>query len=177
MFTAQLLVWLALTYLACAQTITTTDPNSGQTVVEVVTVDPIQGTPTTSTISTVAPLVTTATTTTTAALTTTTPGNPQGPVGQPAPTTATAGAPTPFTFTTIINGQTIISTAIFTPTNPATTPVVPTISGTVWGLSSYLQQYGPTVSVGSASAIANVNFVPFIGAQIFMICMFIEQLF
>src|SRR6266550_7745075 len=66
MLATQLLVWLAITTLACAQTITTTDQyaflfgplasfnafiysNSGQTVVEVVTTDPILGIPTTST--------------------------------------------------------------------------------------------------------------------------------
>ncbi|KAF8326490.1 hypothetical protein F5887DRAFT_948656 [Amanita rubescens] len=172
MLTTQLLAWFAVSTLVCAQTTTITDPNSGQTVVEVVTTDSILGVPTTSTISILVP----ATTPTTTTLTTTTPNNPQGPVGQPAPTTATAGAPTPFTFTTIIGGQTIVSTAIFTPTNPATTPVVPTMSGTVWALSSYLNQYGPTTAAGSASTTVKVNFAPFISAQIFMIYIFVKQL-
>ncbi|KAK2463490.1 hypothetical protein APHAL10511_004576 [Amanita phalloides] len=164
-------VWLALISLFVnGQIITATDPNSGQTIVEDITIDPVQGLPTTITISTLAaPVTTTTATTTTPTTTTTTPNNPQGPVGQPAPTTATPGAPTPFTFTTIINGQTVVSIATFTPTNPVTTPVAPTVSGTRWDLSSYLQQYGPTKSVGSASPTVGVDVAVYISIGIFMI--------
>ncbi|KAF8633219.1 hypothetical protein AX15_001454 [Amanita polypyramis BW_CC] len=169
---ASYLLWPALVaFFARAQTITTTDPISGQTVTEVVSTDP-QGALTTLTISTLTTQATTQTTQipTTTTTTTTPPNNPQGPVGQPAATTAMPGAPTPFTFTTIINGQTVISTAIFTPTNPATTPVVPTMSGTIWDLSSYLQKYGPTTPVGAAKSTSGMGHFIYLSIQIALIC-------
>ncbi|KAF8633218.1 hypothetical protein AX15_001454 [Amanita polypyramis BW_CC] len=186
---ASYLLWPALVaFFARAQTITTTDPISGQTVTEVVSTDP-QGALTTLTMyaasrfryfaltecicrSTLTTQATTQTTQipTTTTTTTTPPNNPQGPVGQPAATTAMPGAPTPFTFTTIINGQTVISTAIFTPTNPATTPVVPTMSGTIWDLSSYLQKYGPTTPVGAAKSTSGMGHFIYLSIQIALIC-------
>ncbi|KAF8638181.1 hypothetical protein AX17_002378 [Amanita inopinata Kibby_2008] len=130
--------------------------------VEVVTTDPVLGVPTTNVLTTLMTKATTANTPTTMTTTpaTTTippPDNQQGPVGQPAATTVTPGGPTPFTYTTIINGETVVSTDVFTPTNPATTPVVPSISGTVWDLSSWLHEYGPTTPVGSKSSAVNLK--------------------
>ncbi|KIL67452.1 hypothetical protein M378DRAFT_159271, partial [Amanita muscaria Koide BX008] len=94
----------------------------------------------------------TSTGTSTSTSTSTTSTTPQaGPVGQPAATTATPGAPTPFTYTTIINGQTVVTTDVFTPTNPASTPVEATMSGTIWNLSSYLSQYGQATSTGAVT--------------------------
>ncbi|PFH53205.1 hypothetical protein AMATHDRAFT_45813 [Amanita thiersii Skay4041] len=152
-----------LTLLAYSQTITTTDDTSGLTLVEVVTIDPALGVPTTLVVSTLGAQGTTGTTT----RTTTTPATPtttipdiQGPVGQPAPTTATPGGPTPFTYTTIVGGETMVVTDIFTPTNPATVHVIPSGTGTIWALSSWMDQYGPTNPAQAANTASRLTSMP-----------------
>ncbi|KAJ8462274.1 hypothetical protein ONZ45_g17995 [Pleurotus djamor] len=144
------LVFSLILSFANAQTQTTINP-AGESIVVVVTVG-IDGLPTTSIIQTLpdadtppttatTPPTTPTTTTTTPALTTVTPPpQQQGPVGQPGPTGA-PGAVTPFTYTTVINGVTIQTTDVFTPTAPATTPSTAPATGTILDYSQWLSQY------------------------------------
>lgn len=74
----------------------------------------------------------------------------QGPVAQPAPTTGTPGAPTPYTYTTVINGVTTAVADVFTPTSPPTVSVSPSSTGIVWSYSSWLSVYGPPKTRSSA---------------------------
>ncbi|KAF7424304.1 hypothetical protein PC9H_009611 [Pleurotus ostreatus] len=147
------LVLLALVHYVTAQTATVVNP-AGQTVVQVITLG-VDGLPSTSILQTLVgaadPDTTSPSTpTTTAATTTTTLPLQQGPVGQPAPTLGTPGGPTPFTYTTTIGGETIVTTDVFTPTTPATTPHTPTAQGTIWDYSQWLSQYAAAQSTGSS---------------------------
>ena len=83
----------------------------------------------------------TGTTTPVKATTTTTQG--PGPVQQPAPTTATPGAPFVYTYTTVQNGVSQTVTDTFTPTNPPTSTVTAPAIGTIWAYSSWYTIYGP----------------------------------
>ncbi|KAJ3562706.1 hypothetical protein NP233_g9407 [Leucocoprinus birnbaumii] len=147
---------------------------AGDTVVVVVSTDPLGvNPPTTQTIQTLpavpgaaVPTTNTNTATTqqtaTTATTTTTPAAApiaQGPVAEPAPTPQGAGGATPYTYTTIINGVASVVVDNFTPTNPATTPVTATGTGTVWDFSQYMSVYGgPQATAGSNSASQNKAF-------------------
>ncbi|KAF9533722.1 hypothetical protein CPB83DRAFT_844435 [Crepidotus variabilis] len=135
--------------LVNAQSTVTTLNAAGQTVIEVITTNP-QGIAITQIISTVA---------TTAAVTTTPPAQAPiqpGPVAQPA-ASGTPGAPTPFTYTTIVGGVTNTVVAIFTPTSPATTPVTAPAIGTIYDYSSWLSVYGPPKSGGDARRSRTVH--------------------
>ncbi|KII93919.1 hypothetical protein PLICRDRAFT_171621 [Plicaturopsis crispa FD-325 SS-3] len=147
-----LTVWfaavLSLSGYVSAQTLTVTDPNSGATIVEVVTVDPVAGVATTETIST---LISTSTPTTTTAATEQPVVN-AGPVGQPAATTGTGV--TIYTYTTTdANGVTTAVVDTFTPTYPPTVAVTPTGTGTVLPYSQWLSMVGTnTVAANAVSA-------------------------
>ncbi|TFK40101.1 hypothetical protein BDQ12DRAFT_680351 [Crucibulum laeve] len=153
----------ALVALANGQTFTVTDP-AGQTIVQVISQN-AAGVLTTATILTLtagvtdtaveaeSSSVTTATTSSTTTSTTstaTTPTGQQGPVGQPGPTTGTPGGPTPYTYTTVVDGVTTAIADTFTPTDIKTTPVTPTASGTILDYSSWLSVYGPPATVAAA---------------------------
>ncbi|KAF7376330.1 Protein kinase domain-containing protein [Mycena sanguinolenta] len=158
-FTA-LVFALALPFtFAAAQTLTATDPDSGDVVVEDVTVD-VNGNPTTVTLMTVAETITTVDpagdtvveyltgdgqgVTVTQILQTLPAANPagQGPVGQPG-TTGAAGAPTPFTYTTTnADGETRQVVATFTPSFAPTVVPSLTFQATVLDYSAYTASYG-----------------------------------
>lgn len=115
--------------------------DSRQTLGGAATTSASQTTQTPSTAATTAP------TTSPTATATTTAGQVQGPVGQPASTPLTPGGPTPYTYTTTdANGNTVISTATFTPSFPATTPYTPSGTGTVLGYSQWLSMIGNNTS-------------------------------
>ncbi|KAI8969863.1 hypothetical protein BD414DRAFT_502391 [Trametes punicea] len=127
-----------------AQTITTIDA-LGETVVEVITIDPNLGIPTTETLQTL-----TATTTTTPP-----PEVQQGPVGQPQPTLNNA-APTVYTYTTTnALGETTAVVDTFTPTFETTSTWAPPPAGTILNYSSWRNEVGtntvaPPISGSSA---------------------------
>ncbi|KAI0636144.1 hypothetical protein C8Q77DRAFT_1101843 [Trametes polyzona] len=153
-FAATLLAFCARS--ARAQTLTTTDA-LGQTIVEAITIDPLQGLPTTQTLQTLAPAATTTTTPTT---TTTLPDGQQGPVGQPAPTTAAAG-PTIYTYTTTdAGGDTIAVVDTFTPTFLTTSTWAGAPPGTVLDYSSWRSMVGTNTvapETGAASPRWNLQ--------------------
>ncbi|KAI0353794.1 hypothetical protein OH77DRAFT_1552368 [Trametes cingulata] len=128
-----------------AQTITTTD-DLGQTVVEFITVDPLQGLPVTQTLYTL-------TTSTTPAADV--PAGQQGPVGAPPATTANAG-PTVYTYTTTdAGGATIQVVDTFTPTFMTTSTWLSAPPGTILDYSSWRSMVGtntvaPAISAASA---------------------------
>ncbi|TFK66293.1 hypothetical protein BDN72DRAFT_844508 [Pluteus cervinus] len=130
-----------------AQTATITNA-AGLTVVQVVTTDPIAHSPITTTILTLSA------SSTSAAPIPDDPGVQQGPVGQPAPTPDDPGGPTPYTYTTVINGVTTRVADIFTPTNPATTPPSVPAIGTVMDYSSWLAVYGPPSTTAGAISVS-----------------------
>ncbi|KAJ7116313.1 hypothetical protein C8R44DRAFT_792145 [Mycena epipterygia] len=109
--------------VAVTQTVTTTDA-AGETVVEVITGDG-QGNTATQTIQTITPVA-----------------QPVGPVGQPGPTDGTAGAPTPYTYTTTdAAGDTIPVVATFTPSFATTVMPSLTFKATVLDYSVYTASY------------------------------------
>ncbi|KAI0325097.1 hypothetical protein GY45DRAFT_1330810 [Cubamyces sp. BRFM 1775] len=115
-----------------AQEITTTD-ELGQTVVELITIDPNLGIPTTETLQTL-----TTTTTPAAAV----PDPQQGPVGQPQPTVGDAG-PTVYTYTTTdASGETVAVVDTFTPTFALTSTWVSAPAGTILDYSSWRKEVG-----------------------------------
>jgi len=146
---AAILSCIALAVYVDAQTITSVNA-LGQTIIEVVTVDPIAQTPTTTTLQTLTAAVTTTSTPTTALATTaTTTAVQQGPVGQPAATGVQT--PTVYTYTTVnANGVTTAIIDTFTPTfyQSAQSPVLS--SGTVLDYSSWLSMIG--TNTGNAQA-------------------------
>lgn len=130
------LVLLFLFHSAFSQTFTITN-NTGETIVQVISTDPVNSNFLTTTIRTFA------SPTTSSHGTASVPNDPhQGPVGQPAPT-QNPDLLTPYTYTTVINGITTRIADIFTPTFPATTRL-PDISdlGTIMEYSSWLEIYG-----------------------------------
>ncbi|KAG1781786.1 hypothetical protein EV702DRAFT_607161 [Suillus placidus] len=151
---------------AYAQTLTVTNIN-GATVVEVVTVNPINGLATTQTLQTInTALTTTSLTTNTLSTTTTTTSNGvlqtiattsttqqnQGPVEQPGSTVLIPGGPTPYTYTTTnAAGSTVAVLATFTPTGPATALPTPTTTGTIINYSSYLASVGTSAAATSGA--------------------------
>ncbi|KAF8958332.1 hypothetical protein BDZ97DRAFT_1842177 [Flammula alnicola] len=152
--------------LVNAQTLTTTNLN-GVSIVEIVTTDPlgapttqIHTTPTTSVAtsasqsSSTTATQSTSSTTTTATAATTTPQGQQGPVGQPAASSGTPGAPTPYAYTTVIGGVTTVIQDTFTPTSPATVSVAVTGSGTILDFSSWASIYGSPTAVAASSGSA-----------------------
>jgi hypothetical protein len=149
-----------------------TPSSEGNTIIQVVTIDPQLGLPTTLPIETIAaglptqpPLASSITSTplTTSPSPVTTPTQPdgqQGPVGAPAPINGPAG-PITYTYTTtdaagklvsflsrttciqlFYSGERTAVVDVFTPTGPATTPFTPTGTGGVLDFSSYLQMVG-----------------------------------
>ncbi|OBZ72234.1 hypothetical protein A0H81_07446 [Grifola frondosa] len=127
------------------QTITTTD-DVGETVVEVITVDPVLGLPTTEILQTL---------TSTTSTTTTTPDVQGGPVGQPAVTSA---GPTVYVYTTTdAVGDTIDVTATFTATFQ-TSVFTPQSTGTILQYSQWLSMVGSnTVAPSQNAALAPWN--------------------
>ncbi|KAG9315133.1 hypothetical protein JVU11DRAFT_4256 [Chiua virens] len=145
-----LAVILLLSVFAHAQTETAVNA-AGATVVEVLSVNPLNGLATTVILQTITGATTSKTALTTAsttsnllqttALATTT--VPQGPVGQPASEPATPGGPTPYEYTTTdANGNTVVQQGVFTPTTPGTVLPVPTTTGSVLGYSQWLSMVG-----------------------------------
>ncbi|KAF4613633.1 hypothetical protein D9613_007668 [Agrocybe pediades] len=134
-FSPVFLFFASFFFLVAAQTTTFTDA-SGNTLVGVVTVD-AQGDPTTDVLQT---LTSTSTPTSTP---TTDGGVGAGPVGAPAATTASAGAPTPYTYTTVINGVTSVIADIFTPTSPSTVTKSIPATGTILDFGTWKSIYGP----------------------------------
>ncbi|KAG1726263.1 uncharacterized protein EDB91DRAFT_1254405 [Suillus paluster] len=155
---------------AYAQTETITNA-AGNTVVEVVTLNPA-GLPTTQilqtiigtalttalTTNTLSTTSTTSTTTTnpilqTIATTSTTKGQ-QGPVEQPASTTVLVpGGPTPYTYTTTnAAGSTVAVLATFTPTGPATVLPATTTTGVIVNYSSYIASVGTSAAPTSGAS-------------------------
>ncbi|KJA13330.1 hypothetical protein HYPSUDRAFT_209633 [Hypholoma sublateritium FD-334 SS-4] len=151
----RLLCVLAAALVCAAQTILTTDSNGNPitTTIGVPAATTAASATTTPAVTTTTPLTTTTTpvsTTTTPATTTTTPATiaPQptvqqgGPVGQPASTTITPGAPISYVYTTVIGGVTSVVADVFTPTSPSTIEVLPTGTGTILDFSAYQSIYG-----------------------------------
>ncbi|EJD07092.1 uncharacterized protein FOMMEDRAFT_165709 [Fomitiporia mediterranea MF3/22] len=130
--------------LVRAQTQTLVDA-AGQTIVEVITLDPVQGLPTTQTLQTLQGGAAQQTTTTTQPLN-------QGPVGQPAATTALV---TTYVYTTTdALGDPTVILDTFTPTS-VTGTVTPsqTFTGTILNYSSWLNIVGTnTVAADTASS-------------------------
>ncbi|KAI0759578.1 hypothetical protein BD413DRAFT_596287 [Trametes elegans] len=129
-----------------AQTITTID-DLGQTVIEAITVDPLEGLPTTQTLQTLTTVPTTTSTTTQA------PAGQQGPVGQPAATTANAQA-TVYTYTTTnAAGETVDVEDTFTPTFSTTSTWASAPPGTILDYSAWQSMVGTnTVAATDISA-------------------------
>ncbi|KAG5716006.1 hypothetical protein E4T56_gene2289 [Termitomyces sp. T112] len=157
-------VLAVLAVLAHAQTFTSTDIN-GNTIVGVLTLNPLDipttstlagvttTSPTTTLVVTTDPVIaTTPTTTSTLPVTTDANQGEQGPVGQPTATTFSPGGPTPFTYTTIINGVTSVVLDTFIPTNPTTQLPTVTATGTIWDFSSWQAVFAP-----SSTAIPGAN--------------------
>ncbi|KAI0346314.1 hypothetical protein BDW22DRAFT_1368756 [Trametopsis cervina] len=171
---------LALACSVLAQSVTVTDA-AGNTIVEVITVDPSIGLPTTIPVQTIpagqpapvspalpstpapptAPVVTpTATPTPTPTpVQPTIPDGQQGPVGAPTPITGPAGAIVYTYTTTDANGAFTAIVDTFTPTSPASTPFTPTGSGTILNYSQYLSLVGtntvlPQISAGHYPSIS-----------------------
>jgi len=123
-----------------AQYQTVPDPNGGpNSIVEVVTIDPNSGEPTTVIVSTVV-----ATPTDPADQ----PDAQQGPVGAP-PDTATLTGPAALIYTYTTAGEVI--TATFAPTYQTPNPTTPLSSGSVWSFSEYTQQFGGAVATHGAA--------------------------
>ncbi|KAF7288725.1 Protein kinase domain-containing protein [Mycena chlorophos] len=83
------------------------------------------------------------------------PGGGGGPVGQPAttPAQATAGAPTPYTYTTTnAAGDTIQVLATFTPSLATTVIPSQTFSATILNYSQYLASYATQIQTQQAAA-------------------------
>ncbi|EMD33302.1 hypothetical protein CERSUDRAFT_117925 [Gelatoporia subvermispora B] len=147
------------------QTITTTD-DLGETVVEVITTDPVLLIPTTEILETITgpsttalstpALSTPAVSTPAAAAVPTTPAAQQvqqGPVGAPPPTPAVQ-EPTVYTYTTTDgNGDTVALTAIFTPTSPAAL-THSTTAGTILQYSQWLSLIGTNTVPATTNAAA-----------------------
>jgi len=111
----------------------------------------------------------TSTGTSTSTTRTRTTSDAQGPVAAPAPTTGTPGAPTPYTYTTVVNGVTTVLSDIFTPTSPATVSFSPSAVGTEWAYSSWLSIYGPPKTAKSSATRSIVPSSPFlIGVAVFV---------
>ncbi|KAL1665155.1 hypothetical protein GGF50DRAFT_126677 [Schizophyllum commune] len=137
----------------------------GESIVEAITTDE-DGLPTTQTLRT---LTTTARTTTTTdpddeddETTTTTPvedeeTTTQPVVGQPADTSgANAGDPTPFTYTTLIDGEYQEVEDVFTPSLMQTVMPDPTFTGSEMAYSEYTAIYTQSTDAANAAATAHV---------------------
>ncbi|KAM5544622.1 hypothetical protein V8D89_001520 [Ganoderma adspersum] len=151
---AYVVVVLALTALSVHSQTVTTINLAGQTVVEVITVDPNLGLPTTETLQTLTATATTQTTATTQAQ-----GN-QGPVGQPQ--TAVAGQ-TIYTYTTTdANGETEAVVATFTPSfaPTATAGSITAAPGTILNYSSWRGSVGSNTVAVSNAGIARWSVQP-----------------
>jgi len=137
-----LLFWSCLAAVVRSQTITTTD-QFGESIVEVISTNPLAGALTTATIQTIAAQSTTSTSTT--------PDVQQGPVGLPAPTIP--GQQTVYRYTTIdAAGDTTVITATFTPSFPPTQTPTPSTTGSILDYSSWLSLVGTnTVPVANAA--------------------------
>lgn len=75
---------------------------------------------------------------------------PQGPVGQPG-ATATGTNPTPYTYTTLVDGVLTAIADTFTPTFPASQSPTTAPSGSILDYSQWLSIYGPPPSSSSSA--------------------------
>ncbi|THV02802.1 hypothetical protein K435DRAFT_748651 [Dendrothele bispora CBS 962.96] len=137
-------VFISLVY---AQEATIVDANGDSVVVDVTT--NVLGLPTTQTLETLPATTAQATQTTTS----TTPDVNAGPVGQPAATSGVPHGPTPYTYTTIVAGETQRVVATFSPTFPETVLSTAPATGTVLDYSEWLSMYGTTNTVSSATKV------------------------
>jgi len=143
-----IVLWSSVIFLINAQILTTSSQIPNQTSLQ------------TSSASLAIPPKTSASSTSTTP--TTTSSLLPGPVGQPAATTAVAGGPTPYTYTTVQQGVTQVLTGVFTPTSPPTVLVTPTVMGTILDYSFWLTAYGPTQtsSAGARYILSTFSFSP-----------------
>ncbi|KAF8170109.1 hypothetical protein BJ912DRAFT_998234 [Pholiota molesta] len=144
---------------------------SGNTIVQVITT-PVGGPPVTSILTTI-PAAIPATSTNPGAPTTTPPASTSttppattltsqasitpatvqmGPVGQPATTSVTPGAPIAYIYTTVINGAQTVIQDVFTPTSPSTISIAVTGTGSILAFSDFTKLYGP-VPTSSATSL------------------------
>ncbi|KLO15254.1 hypothetical protein SCHPADRAFT_902536 [Schizopora paradoxa] len=148
------MVWKVFAALACvaafarAQTISTTD-QFGQTVVEVITVNPLAGATTTSIVSTIPAASKSSTATSTAPATI--PNVQQGPVGVPGPTLP--NQPTVYRYTTTdAAGDTLVLTDTFTVSFPPASTPSQTLTGSIIPFSVWQSLVGTnTVPVSNAA--------------------------
>ncbi|KAJ3744170.1 hypothetical protein DFH05DRAFT_1525181 [Lentinula detonsa] len=167
-------IFTFLTFLlafVCAQTETVPDLD-GNTVVEVITTNRL-GVITTSTISTIAvdaeTTSTTGTTSTTATKAATTQPQGGGVVGVPGTTnTVDPNGPTPYTYTTVVDGITTALEATFIPTF-TTAPGTPApATGTILDYSQWLSEFGSsTTATNSAPRVSSSSHV-YLGTAILM---------
>ncbi|KAJ7454857.1 hypothetical protein FB451DRAFT_656900 [Mycena latifolia] len=175
---AGLFLALLLSFAAAQDNTLTTQDANGQTIVEVTTTD-LNGLPSTTIISTILPTGVTTTLTTTdnlgetvveivtgdglgdsftqviQTLTTTTPVTTPvvGPVGQPGATPDTAGALTPYTYTTTnANGDTTAVVATFTPSFATTIMPSATFKATVLDYSVYTASYATAQAADTSNS-------------------------
>ncbi|KAF9473746.1 hypothetical protein BDN70DRAFT_361341 [Pholiota conissans] len=136
----------AILLVVHAQTVSVTDA-SGNVIVEVITTLAIGAAPVTSILTTISA----STTSTSTSVPLTQPTIQQGPVGQPASTSVTPGAPIPYIYTTVINGQQTVIQDTFTPTSPSTVSVAVTGTGSIMAFSDFTSLFGavPTSSAQS----------------------------
>ena len=66
----------------------------------------------------------------------------RGPVGSPPPTTGTPGLPTPYTYQTVVNGQTFQVADIYTPKRAPTVPVTIPATGSILDYDAFTSIYG-----------------------------------
>ncbi|KAG7450976.1 uncharacterized protein BT62DRAFT_926638 [Guyanagaster necrorhizus] len=102
--------------------------------------------------------LTTAATATTATTNTDTTTTVAQVVGAPASTSGTPHGPTPYTYTTTIDGITTLIVDTFTPTFPATTPTTAPATGSIMAFSEYESIYGtPSAASSKASPVVLVS--------------------
>ncbi|KAJ3716121.1 hypothetical protein EV361DRAFT_54361 [Lentinula raphanica] len=148
----RVLIFTFLTFLLAfvhAQTETVEDPDTGNTVVEVVTTNRL-GVFTTSTISTILAATATATTATT------TQQQGGGVVGVPGTTnTVDPNGPTPYTYTTVVDGITTAVEATFIPSFTTALGTPAPATGTILDYSQWLSEFGSsTTAANSASRVS-----------------------
>ncbi|TFK19700.1 hypothetical protein FA15DRAFT_759869 [Coprinopsis marcescibilis] len=131
-----LLYCLLLFTIANAQRTVTVTNEDGNSIIQIITTDPVLG-PTTRAVSTITPAAPEETTTR------------RGPVGAPPASSGTPHAPIPFTYTTLISGELEVRTGIYTPRDaPSISHSYPT--GTIRDFDEYLSSAGPRLRSNSA---------------------------
>ncbi|KAH9481516.1 hypothetical protein JR316_0006043 [Psilocybe cubensis] len=131
-----------------AQTTQTTTDGSGSLIIQVVSTN-AAGIPITTAIQTLSASPTPVSSTSSDPVGVLGPKN-----GQPVSQTGSPGAPTPYFYTTVIDGQTQVFLATFTPTSPQTINFTATSQGTILPYSSWLAVYGPPTGSAQSSGMA-----------------------